>query len=363
MAIFGNVNPVTGQTQIMDPLARTLIQQAQSQEPIVHPLQLAGRLAQLGAGTYRESRQNEGQAQAFSDVWKQSGGDLTKFAELARGNRYLRAMGPQLSMKLAEAQFKTAQDVEAEKRKSELRLKEMEDPRYLAAKRAGATRVSTNITNMAESEFQKQRAKDDAEFLKKLREDARASTSTLGQLKEAESLLSKVTTGKLARTSLTIGQYAKAMGVKIPGGMNPDQVATAEALDALSKQMMLPIAKALGANPTDRDAQIIMDSQPSLSKTPEGNLKLIQMMRDYHTKRVVEYRDAHKAYETGKGIPSDFYLKRLPKPEEAAPTGAPPAASPTGNRQMRTVIGPDGKPRNVYTDGKQWFNEDGTPLK
>lgn len=70
MAIFGNVNPVTGQSQIGDPLARMLIAQSQSQQPMRHPLELAGRLAQFGVGAWIENDERRTSEKELADALK-----------------------------------------------------------------------------------------------------------------------------------------------------------------------------------------------------------------------------------------------------------------------------------------------------
>lgn len=81
-------------------------------------------------------------------------------------------------------------------------------------------------------------------------------------LRSALSLDSNNLTG----VKLGLAKSFRALGFDNP---NLEQfVATAEGLRQLTTQMVLPMAKELGANPSNKDAEIIMKSQPSLT-TPK----------------------------------------------------------------------------------------------
>jgi hypothetical protein len=55
-------------------------------------------------------------------------------------------------------------------------------------------------------------------------------------------------------------------------------VAGGEAFQAFSNSVILPEVKKLGVNPTDTDLKFIVQGSPSLSKSPQGNLILLDTL-------------------------------------------------------------------------------------
>ena len=68
------------------------------------------------------------------------------------------------------------------------------------------------------------------------------------------------------------------MNVKRILGVDLGQVAGQEAVTALSNEMILPQVKQLGVNPTDRDLSFVVAGSPSLTKTKEGNLLMLDAL-------------------------------------------------------------------------------------
>ena len=81
-------------------------------------------------------------------------------------------------------------------------------------------------------------------------------------------------TGFGAETAKTI---SKAGQLLVPG-FNVETTSKLEAFDSLSKNVIIPQVKKLGANPTNTDLQFIVDSAPSIGKTPEGNKLLLNAL-------------------------------------------------------------------------------------
>lgn len=87
-----------------------------------------------------------------------------------------------------------------------------------------------------------------------------------------------------AREWITIA--ADALGTDTPQW---DQYETAHSvLEAWVNDFVLPRVKELGARPTDKDLQFIIDAMPNLVKTQKGNLVLIAAIRDLAERRMQE---------------------------------------------------------------------------
>lgn len=96
--------------------------------------------------------------------------------------------------------------------------------------------------------------------------DARIkATNTAQQYTQAFNDASALNTNDLTSFKLGTAKILRSLGVQ-----NPDLeqfTNTAEGYRMLATQMVLPLAKELGSNPSNRDAKIIQDSMPGL-KTP-----------------------------------------------------------------------------------------------
>lgn len=82
-----------------------------------------------------------------------------------------------------------------------------------------------------------------------------------------------------AQTGFAQGFLAQARNLGIDLGLNVEDPAPELVFGAISNRIALPLVKSLGSNPTDTDLQLILDSAPSLSQTPEGNRILIDTIK------------------------------------------------------------------------------------
>ncbi len=99
--------------------------------------------------------------------------------------------------------------------------------------------------------------------------------STLPTYSSMRNLINEgVRTGTGAEAAKTI---SKAGQLLVPG-FNVESTSKLEQFDSLSKGVIIPQVKKLGANPTNTDLQFIVDSAPNIGKTPEGNLLLINAL-------------------------------------------------------------------------------------
>ena len=94
--------------------------------------------------------------------------------------------------------------------------------------------------------------------------------ASIGQLSD---LLDNGTkTGQFQDLLTTVRGYGFDLGLNVE---NPTEQ---QVFKAISTQLVVPLMKQLGSQPTDRDSQMMLDSYPSLSLTAEGNRLLIDVM-------------------------------------------------------------------------------------
>jgi hypothetical protein len=150
----------------------------------------------------------------------------------------------------------------------------LQNPAYFAREEKLKTlgRPQTNVvTNVSNKEFASNVIKD----LEGSLTAGMEAQSTLPTYRTMSQLIDQgVQTGAGAEAAKTI---SKAGQLLVPG-FNVDTVARTEAFDSLSKNVIIPQVKKLGANPTNTDLQFIVDSAPSIGKTPEGNKLLLNAL-------------------------------------------------------------------------------------
>jgi len=138
----------------------------------------------------------------------------------------------------------------------------------MANLKAPKTTVTTNVSN---KEFASNVIKD----LEGSLTAGYEAQSTLPTYRTMSQLIDQgIQTGAGAEAAKTISTAGQLL---VPG-FNVDTVARTEAFDSLSKNVIIPQVKKLGANPTNTDLQFIVDSAPSIGKTPEGNKLLLNAL-------------------------------------------------------------------------------------
>jgi hypothetical protein len=144
----------------------------------------------------------------------------------------------------------------------------LEYAKTMANLRAPKTTVTTNVSN---KEFASNVIKD----LEGSLTAGMEAQTTLPTYKTMSELIDQgIQTGAGAEAAKTI---SKAGQLLIPG-FNVETTSKLEAFDSLSKNVIIPQVKKLGANPTNTDLQFIVDSAPSIGKTPEGNKLLLNAL-------------------------------------------------------------------------------------
>ena len=65
-----------------------------------------------------------------------------------------------------------------------------------------------------------------------------------------------------------------------------EDVAGTDAFEAFTNQIILPLVQELGRNPTDLDLEFVIAAQPNLSKSPAGNLFLLEALKLKQTREI-----------------------------------------------------------------------------
>ena len=144
-----------------------------------------------------------------------------------------------------------------------------------AFKIAEGKRPVTNITAPVTIQMQKGFGEDLTENLTANLRAGRTAGATLGTVQGMKALIEEgLKTGFGAETMVQLGRVGQAFdpNFKVSG------VAGAEAFQAYSNSVILPEVKKLGVNPTDTDLKFIVQGSPSLSKSPQGNLILLDTL-------------------------------------------------------------------------------------
>jgi len=144
-----------------------------------------------------------------------------------------------------------------------------------AAKIAEGKRPVTNITAPVSINMQKGFGEDLTETLTANLRAGRIAGNTLGTVQGMKALIDEGTrTGFGTETMVQLARAGQAFdpNFKVSG------VAGAEAFQAFSNSVILPEVKKLGVNPTDTDLKFIVQGSPSLSKSPQGNLILLDTL-------------------------------------------------------------------------------------
>ena len=269
MNIFGARLPdyITGTpAQGETPAIPGLLNQAQ-QEKLQNQALLSGI---LGAGaTYLATPKNQGYGSALPYIAKSylGGMQASQGAYNAATENEMNKL--KIQKELRDAQLDYLKAIPTDIREFEYGQK---NPEFFARqeklRRAGATNVVQNAGN---KEFASNVIKD----LEGSLTSGYEAQSTLPTYSTMRNLINEgVRTGTGAEAAKTI---SKAGQLLVPG-FNVESTSKLEAFDSLSKGVIIPQVKKLGANPTNTDLQFIVDSAPNIGKTPEGNLLLINAL-------------------------------------------------------------------------------------
>jgi len=226
----------------------------------------------IGAGaTYLATPQNQGYGSALPYIAKSylGGMQASQGAYNAATENEMNKL--KIQKELRDAQLDYLKAIPTDVREFEYGLK---NPEYFKREEQlkllgrPTTTVTTNVSN---KEFASNAIKD----LEGSLTAGYEAQSTLPTITSMKSLINEgVKTGTGAEAAKAI---SKAGQLLVPG-FNVESTSKVEQFDALSKGVIIPQVKKLGANPTNTDLQFIVDSAPGIGKTPEGNLLLLNVL-------------------------------------------------------------------------------------
>jgi hypothetical protein len=143
------------------------------------------------------------------------------------------------------------------------------------AELAQAKRTQVNVTAPVSINMEKGFGEHVVSTLTGNMNAGRAAGNTLADVQGMKSLIEGgVKTGFGQPTMLELNKAAQVFDPNFKAS----QVAGQEAFQAISNQVILPLVKKLGANPTDADLKFIVAGSPNLSKSPLGNVLLLDAL-------------------------------------------------------------------------------------
>jgi len=144
---------------------------------------------------------------------------------------------------------------------------------------APAPKAGTTVNvggSTQQSAMEKELGKKRATNFTTREENAIAASGNLQNLNDLDALLN-------AGVQTGFGQPfidgAKRLALQVGIDVDPRLMAGQEGFQAITNQMILPLVKQLGYNPTDADLRFIVQASPELSKTVEGNRMIIAGLR------------------------------------------------------------------------------------
>jgi hypothetical protein len=140
---------------------------------------------------------------------------------------------------------------------------------------AQAKRTQVNVTAAINTAQQKGFGEN---LIKGITDDIDAGRAASNVMPDVQSMKSLIEGGvKTGFGQPTMLELNKAAQIFDPN-FKASQVAGQEAFQAISNQVILPMVKKLGANPTDADLKFIVSASPNLSKSPTGNVLLLDAL-------------------------------------------------------------------------------------
>jgi hypothetical protein len=195
-------------------------------------------------------------------------------------------------------------------------------------RRAGATNVT--VDQRQASEFEKTLGKNFGDQYIKIQDGGQTAQNKIATLDALGTALDQSGyTGWGAETLLGVKQASRALGMDIGEDLGP-----AEASRALGNQLALQLRSPSGGAGmpgamSDKDREFLVASVPGLTKTPQGNARLIDFMKRIEQRNVEVARLANDYMRENGQLDAGFYdtLARyseanplFPETEQATPS-------------------------------------------
>jgi hypothetical protein len=176
-----------------------------------------------------------------------------------------------------------------------------------------------------------------AEERQAISDDAKTGRQTLPLVDVLDGLFQQVGTGKTVPLTTTLKGWAKSLGVDLPAMGITDNVGSAEAVSALTREVSLKFIQQTKGSISNAEMQIFASMVPNIANTPEGNTILLNAMRAV-AKRQIEIEKAARKYESQRGgridrgfsdIKDEIFARHpLLPPDLVAQTNKAPAPGP-----------------------------------
>jgi hypothetical protein len=279
-----------------------------------------------GFTQFQQKQAEQAQAQAdrqrMTDLWKQSGGDPIKFAEMTGD--------PDLAKKYAELPTIGKPKVNMA---TDMLIPDPANPggwipnqALVDAKkgiaRAGAVNVDARNFNTQESEQSKSYGKTLGDIRGKITQAGFDAPKQLAKLDRMETLLQGIDGGAAAPTLAQIASTANSFGIKLDKNLGPKEAAIALAVNMASG------LREPGTGPmTDKDFDNFLKQVPDLSKSAEGRKAIMTTLRAATERDLQAAKFARDYAKQNKGVIDDnffdamaeFYAKtpvvNIPMPE------------------------------------------------
>ncbi|MGB1215594.1 MAG: hypothetical protein ACPG4X_19645 [Pikeienuella sp.] len=178
-------------------------------------------------------------------------------------------------------------------------------------KQAGATSIN-NITK-GETEFDKAMGKNLAETTINIVDAGRAAPNKIATLQAMGDALASTYTGAGGESVLKLRQAAQSLGMDVG-----DDIGDAEFARAAANRIALELRNPAGGAGmpgamSDKDREFLVSSVPGLTKTPEGNRRLIEYMIAIEQRNVEVAQRANEYMRRNSGRLDQFFFEGLAK--------------------------------------------------
>lgn len=161
---------------------------------------------------------------------------------------------------------------------------------------ASAGRATT--INQQESAFSKKMGELQANDYMEVQKQAKSSAATLDTLKSMDPN-ADMYGGPLAAGSIAAGQFLSSLGLLSPE--EAAKLATSEVYDKNAKKLVLQdLGGKLGAQISDSDRRFIEAIIPQLKNSPSARTKLLNKLKEVHSKNIQNYQAMRNHLKTNK---------------------------------------------------------------
>lgn len=160
----------------------------------------------------------------------------------------------------------------------------------LSVRTGGATAQPTGKGADAYAKAEAKGFFEDYQTYSQAAKDARNKRYRIGRMRD---LIKRVSTGRTAGARQYLKSIAKDFGVDLEAWGIEDDVAAAEAIGSLSTQFALDYVGQTKGAITEREMDLFAAAAPGLSRTPEGNAILLDMMEEVADREVEVFKMAN----------------------------------------------------------------------